>query len=142
MNSVLLDRVLKALCVVLFVLWLGCWAYTALKMFVFETNELRDKTIMFSILLLNLWAISFAVLMRGKGQPLPKKGKKQEEKPPQLTNEIPLFFSLGAGAIYVVSPVIFTSAHPSWPSPALPFIICIAPLVYVSAIAIWQNAKK
>jgi hypothetical protein len=138
MNTATLDKILKALCVLLFVLWLPCWIYPASKMLQFTVNPLRSQLLEASIFLLILWAFSFAAMMRdiGKSNRPSKTGIR-----PIATQFIPLYFALFLGAVYAVFPSLYHSAHPNWPSPALPTEVCFAPIVYIVGFSVWQNSK-
>lgn len=138
MNTATLDKILKALCVLLFVLWLPCWLYPATKMLQFSENPLRTQFLGASVLCLNLWAICFAVMMRA---PAKSSRSTKSTGKPIATQYIPLYFALFLGALYAIFPSIYHTAHPSWPSPALPTEVCFAPIVYIVAGSVWQNSK-
>src|SRR5580658_9596311 len=138
MNTATLDKILKALCVLLFLLWLPCWIYPASKMLQFTVNPLRTQLLEASIVCLNLWAICFAAMMRdlAKSSRSSKTGGK-----PIATQYIPLYFAIFLGIVYAVFPSLYHSAHPNWPSPSLPTEVCFSPVVYVVGFSVWQNSK-
>src|SRR5471030_1402223 len=99
MTASTLNRILKGLCVVLFLAWLPCLIYPASKLLSFTVIPLRTQLLAVSILILNLWAVCFAVLMRDtpKANLLSKTSKKAT-----ATQLVPLGFSVFLGAVYVL----------------------------------------
>jgi hypothetical protein len=138
MNIAIPKQILRVLCAVLFVAWLPCWVYPASKMLSFSANPMRNTLLGFSILILNLWAICFAGLVKGTPKPRPGAPKGSAGFATQL---IPFCISAFLGILYVLFTGLYHTSHPTWPSPMLPFETCLAPVVFITGFSVWQNSK-
>ena len=142
------DRVLKILGYALFALWLATWVYTASKMLAFTSIGYRAITTLASILFLNLWAGTFAVLAykRFTTENSPMEATLSSVYSPGMASFLrratwltPLVFS-GFIAVIYLSMTLFTStAASNSPSPALPAVVTFSPMVFFFAGSSWRT---